>query len=98
MTSAELALDSVSRPRRGVRALEAQRVLELVTLRVAPAVAAGAIAALHMAQLGQGLLVFTCTLLIAQAMDRSHLPLHLMPATRVLIGITAPVIGIAIAW
>ena len=46
MTSAELAVGR--RPRRGLRALEAQRVIDLVTLRVAPALAAGAIAALHM--------------------------------------------------
>jgi exopolysaccharide biosynthesis polyprenyl glycosylphosphotransferase len=96
VTSAELAVGS--RPRRGLRALEAQRVIDLVTLRLAPAVAAGMIAALHMGQLGEGVLVFVSVLVAAQAMERSHLPLHLMPATRVVIGLAAPLVGGAIAW
>jgi exopolysaccharide biosynthesis polyprenyl glycosylphosphotransferase len=96
MTSAELAVGS--RPRRGLRALEAQRVIELVTMRVAPALAAGLIAALHVGRLGAGVLVFASVLLAAQAMERSQLPLHLMPATRVLIGLAAPLIGGAVAW
>jgi exopolysaccharide biosynthesis polyprenyl glycosylphosphotransferase len=96
MTSAELAIGS--RPRRGLRALEAQRVIDLVTLRLAPALAGGAIAALHMEQIGAGVLVFIAVFAAAQAMERSHLPLHLMPATRVLIGLAAPLIGVGVAW
>jgi len=96
MTSAELAAGP--RPRRGLRALEAQRVIGFVTLRLAPAVAAGLIAALHMRQFGEGVLVFACVLAAAQAMERSQLPLHLMPATRVMIGLAAPLVGAVAAW
>ena len=44
------------------------------------------------------MLVFVAVLAAAHAMELSHLPLHLMPATRVLIGLAAPLIGVAVAW
>jgi exopolysaccharide biosynthesis polyprenyl glycosylphosphotransferase len=97
MTSAELSA-AYPGSRRGVRALQAQRMIDLVALRLAPAVAAGLIAVQHTDSLGQGALVFACVFLATQALERSPLPLHLMPASRVILGIAAPVVGAGLAW
>jgi exopolysaccharide biosynthesis polyprenyl glycosylphosphotransferase len=83
---------------RGLRALEAQRMIDLFALRLAPSLAAGLIAYSHMDQLGQGLIVFACVLFATQAIERSDLPLHVMPASRVLLGVAAPVVGVGAAW
>ena len=97
MTSAEL--NTVDRGnRRGVRALEAQRMIDLIALRLAPSLAAGLIAYSHMGQIGEGLIVFTCVLIATQAIVRSQLPLHVMPASRVLLGLAAPLVGAGGAW
>ena len=82
----------------GLRALEAQRMIDWFTLRLGPSAAAGLIAYLHMGELGPGLIVFACVLVATQAIERSQLPLHLMPASRVLLGLAAPVAGAAAAW
>jgi exopolysaccharide biosynthesis polyprenyl glycosylphosphotransferase len=83
---------------RGLRALEAQRLIDCLALRLAPAVAAGLIAYSHMGSLGDGLIVFVSMLATLQVIERSHLPLHLMPATRIMLGIGGPVVGALIAW
>ena len=80
---------------RGLRALEAQRMIDWFTLRLGPSAAAGLIAYLHMGELGPGLIVFACVLVATQAIERSQLPLHVMPASRVLLGLAAPVAGAA---
>ena len=82
----------------GLRALEAQRMIDWFTLRLGPSAAAGVIAYLHMQKLGPALIVFACMLIATQAIERSQLPLHLMPASRVLLGLFAPVAGAAAAW
>jgi exopolysaccharide biosynthesis polyprenyl glycosylphosphotransferase len=97
MTSAELRI-ATRGTRRGLRALEAQRMIDLFALRLAPSAAAGLIAYSHMGQLGEGLIVFACVLVATQAIDRSQLPLHVMPASRVLLGLAAPLVGAAAAW
>ena len=61
MTSAELRTAGRGN-RRGLRALEAQRMIDLVALRLAPSAAAGLIAYSHMGELGEGLIVFACVL------------------------------------
>ncbi len=81
-----------------LRALEAQRMIDWFTLRLGPSAAAGLIAYLHMGELGPGLIVFACVLVATQAIERSQLPLHVMPASRVLLGLAAPVAGAAAAW
>ncbi len=97
MTSTEL--NTVDRGnRRGLRALEAQRIIDLIALRLAPSAAAGLIAYSHMGQVGEGLIVFACVLLATQAIERSQLPLNVMPASRVLLGLAAPMVGAAAAW
>jgi len=97
VTSAELhPADHGSR--RGVRALEAQRMIDLFALRLAPSLAAGLIAYSHMGQFGEGLIVFVCMLIATQAIERSQLPLHVMPASRALLAIVAPLAGAGTAW
>src|SRR5919106_174733 len=81
-----------------LRAMEAQRLIDLLALRVAPSVAAGLIAYSHMGELGEGLIVFAAVLAAAQLIDTSHFPLQLMPAARIALGLLAPVLGGAIAW
>ena len=96
MNSAELSSAFAGRDRRrALRALEAQRMIDLLALRVAPAVAAGLIAYLHIGELGEGLIVFACVFVATQAIERSQLPLHVMPASRVLLGMLAPLVGAA---
>ena len=62
MTAAELSNASRG-SRRGLRALEAQRMIDLLALRLAPSVAAGLIAYSHMGKVGEGLIVFACVLI-----------------------------------
>jgi exopolysaccharide biosynthesis polyprenyl glycosylphosphotransferase len=96
MTSAEL--NAVSRGnRRGLRALEAQRMIDLLALRLAPSVAAGLIAYSHMGAVGEGLIVFACVFAATQAIERSELPLNVMPASRVLLSLLAPLVGASAA-
>ncbi|HEY8001051.1 MAG: exopolysaccharide biosynthesis polyprenyl glycosylphosphotransferase [Vicinamibacteria bacterium] len=97
MTSAELRI-ATRGTRRGLRALEAQRMIDLFALRLAPSAAAGLIAYSHMGKLGEGLIVFACVLIATQAIERSQLPLHVMPASRILLGLAAPLVGAAAAW
>jgi lipopolysaccharide/colanic/teichoic acid biosynthesis glycosyltransferase len=81
----------------GLRALEAQRILELIALRITPAAAAGVIAYLHLGKPGFGLLVGGSMLAALELVERPSLPLQLMPAARFTLGFCAPLLGAAIA-
>src|SRR5919108_491969 len=82
-----------------LRALEGQRIVDWLTLRLAPAGAAGLIAYSHMHELGEGLIVLAAVLAASQLLvNRAHLPLDLMPAGRIVLGLAAPVMGGAVAW
>jgi hypothetical protein len=83
---------------RGLRALEAQRMIDLVALRLAPSIAGGLIAYSHMGSVEHGILVFVSIFAAAQLIERSSFPLHLMPAARILLGVLAPLVGGLIAW
>jgi exopolysaccharide biosynthesis polyprenyl glycosylphosphotransferase len=98
VTSRELS--TVARPglRRGLRALDAQRLIDFLTLRLAPSAVAGLIGYSHMDGVGQALIVFACVLIATQAIENPNLPIHLMPASRVLLALGAPVVGAAAAW
>jgi exopolysaccharide biosynthesis polyprenyl glycosylphosphotransferase len=98
LTSKELSLTARPSLRGGVRALEAQRLIDFLTLRLAPAVGAGLIAYSHMNEVGVGLIVFASILIASQVIENPNLPLHLMPASRILVGVAAPVIGVLAAW
>jgi exopolysaccharide biosynthesis polyprenyl glycosylphosphotransferase len=96
-TSARLASTS-THSRRGLRALEAQRMIDLCALRLAPSLAAGLIAFSHTRRPGDGLIVFFAVFVASAAGGRSGLPLNLMPATRILLGLAVPVVGVVTAW
>jgi lipopolysaccharide/colanic/teichoic acid biosynthesis glycosyltransferase len=98
VTSAELSSAVHGPRRRGLRALEAQRVSDVVALRLAPSIAAGLIASTSLTTIGQGLIVFACVLIATHVIASTQMPLHLMPASRVLLGIAAPVVGVGAAW
>jgi exopolysaccharide biosynthesis polyprenyl glycosylphosphotransferase len=87
-----------SRRRSRLRALEAQRLIDRLALRLAPSAAAGLIAYSHMGQIGVGLIVFAAMLAATQLVDSSRFPLALMPAARIAVALAAPVLGGAFAW
>src|SRR4051794_4787287 len=80
-----------------LRALEAQRLVSLIAFKVSPALAAGLIAYLHMRDVGSALLVTAAMLGALQLIERSTLPLGLMPAARLALGLCAPVLGAGLA-
>jgi lipopolysaccharide/colanic/teichoic acid biosynthesis glycosyltransferase len=81
-----------------MRALEAQRLLDWLTLRVAPAAAAGLISYSHIRELGEALIVFAGVLVATRALDGARFPLHLMRTARFLLAAAAPVLGSLAAW
>ena len=76
-----------------LRALEAQRLVSLIAYAISPALAAGLIAYVHMGDVGYALLVTIAMLAALQLVERSTLPLGLMPAARLGLGLLAPVLG-----
>ena len=97
MTAADLNPE-LPGSRRGLRTLQAQRIIDLITIRVAPALAAGLIAYSHLDSVGEGAIVLVAVLLASQVIDRAQLPLHLMPASRAVLYLAAPVGGALLAW
>jgi exopolysaccharide biosynthesis polyprenyl glycosylphosphotransferase len=93
-------LSTLARPglRGGLRALDAQRLIDFLTLRLAPSAAAALIGYSHLNEVGQGLIIFVCMLIATQAIEHPNLPLHLMPASRVLLAFVAPLGGAGAAW
>ena len=74
-------------------ALRAQGLMDLVGLRLAPALIAGVIAYLHSDHLGSAIIVFAAMLAALQIIERSSFPLALMPAARVGVSLAAPVLA-----
>jgi exopolysaccharide biosynthesis polyprenyl glycosylphosphotransferase len=70
--------------------------MDLVGLRVAPAVTAAVIAYLHSGHVGEALIVGAAMLAATQIIERSPLPLALMPAARFGLGLAAPVLAVAV--
>ena len=88
---------SESRWAPGLRALEAQRLLDLVALKAMPALAAGVIAYLHVTGAGYAVVLGVAMLAALQLVERSALPLDLMPASRITLGLVAPLVGVFLA-
>jgi len=80
---------------RPLGALRAQGLMDLVGLRLAPAVTAGVVAFLHSGRLGGSLIVFLAMFAGMQLIERSRFPLALMPAARIGMGFVAPVAAAA---
>src|SRR4051812_32290643 len=77
--------------------LSAQRKIEFLTLRLAPAVTAGLIARSHLNSEWQGILVFSCMLAAITLLRRPKYPLHLIPLASGLLYLVAPPLGAAAA-
>ena len=94
-------LDSASNTRVivpvALRALEAQRLVSLIALKANPAVAAGLIAYVHTGEAGFAVLVAAAMLGAFRFVERSTLPLGLMPAARLVLAVCGPVLGAAAA-
>lgn len=88
--------DSGERPRR-LGTLWAQGMVALIAHRLAPALAAGLIAASHLGSAGGGIVVAVAVFFASRLLDRSRLPLNLMPLARVLVRTAVPVVGAALA-
>jgi exopolysaccharide biosynthesis polyprenyl glycosylphosphotransferase len=82
---------------RPLGALRAQRLIDLIGLRFAPALTGAIVGYLHCHEVGTAVLIFACMLASAQLIERSGFPLALMPAARVALGVAAPAIGLGAA-
>jgi len=80
---------------RPMGALRAQNLMDVVGMRLAPALTAGIIAYLHSVDLGEAIIVFAAMLAAFQLVERSRFPMALMPAARLGVGLTAPVLAAA---
>lgn len=85
------------RPAPVLRALEAQRLLDLIALKLMPALSAGLIAYIHLGKAGYAVLLGGSMLAALQLVERCPLPLDLMPAARLTLALTAPVLGACLA-
>jgi exopolysaccharide biosynthesis polyprenyl glycosylphosphotransferase len=81
-----------------LRALEAQRLIDLLALRVAPSVAAGLIAYSHTGQPDESLIVSAAILAVSHLIAKSRFPVALMPTSRIVVALASPVLGGALAW
>lgn len=100
MTSASHELREVAQERGGfpyLSGLSAQRKIEFLTLRLAPAVTGGLIAYSHLRSEWQGLLVFACMLAAISLLRRPQYPFHLVPLASGLLYLAAPPLGAAAA-
>jgi exopolysaccharide biosynthesis polyprenyl glycosylphosphotransferase len=77
--------------------LSAQRKVELLTLRLAPAFTGGLIAYTHMHSEWQGLLVFACMFAAVSVLRRPKYPLHLIPLASAILYLLAPPLGASVA-
>jgi lipopolysaccharide/colanic/teichoic acid biosynthesis glycosyltransferase len=76
-------------------ALQTQRLIDTITLRLAPAVVAGLVAWLHLGSGGVAAIVALSMLASAQLIEGSGFPLSLLPVGRIVLLGAAPVLGAA---
>jgi lipopolysaccharide/colanic/teichoic acid biosynthesis glycosyltransferase len=96
LAAASHAVREASQPRGNfpyLSGLSAQRKIEFLTLRVAPALTGGIIAWHHFLSEWQGLLVFVCMFTTVMLLRRPQYPLHLIPLASAIIYLLAPPIG-----
>ena len=82
----------------GIGPLRAQRLLAIFSLRIAPALTAGAIVGSHTMRLGDGLLVAAAMLVAARTLDPGRELSRLMPLASLINWTLMPVAGLALAW
>jgi len=80
--------------RRRIRALDARRTIDLIALRIAPALS-GALIILSHAGLGRSAVVFAAMLVAGQLLERARFPLALVPTARIALAMLTPLIGVA---
>jgi exopolysaccharide biosynthesis polyprenyl glycosylphosphotransferase len=78
--------------------LEAQRLIDFCALRLAPAAAAGALLLAQTNDIVCGALIFATVLLFDSAISRLSYPLHLMPLSRALLVLLAPVAAALVVY
>jgi exopolysaccharide biosynthesis polyprenyl glycosylphosphotransferase len=83
-------------PHGWIRALAARRAIDMVGLRLAPAVTASLVIWSH-CSLGQGAVAFAAVLAAGQLLERSPFPLSLLPAARIALALAAPLFGLGAA-
>jgi exopolysaccharide biosynthesis polyprenyl glycosylphosphotransferase len=82
--------------KRWIRALGARRAIDLVGLRIGPALTAGLVIWSHCSP-GQGAVAFLAVLAAGQLLERSPFPLSLLPAARIGLALAAPLFGLGAA-
>lgn len=82
----------------GLPALKAQRLVDLITLRIAPAVAGALIAWSHSGSVGTAAIVLVSLVAASAVVERSPVPLHLIPGARFVLVAFGPVLGAAFVW
>jgi exopolysaccharide biosynthesis polyprenyl glycosylphosphotransferase len=75
----------------------AQRAIDVVAFRLAPAATAGLLAYAHVREVKVAVLVGLAILLGIHVTSRIRYPMHLMPAGRVALGVGGPILGALIA-
>ncbi len=91
------ARESSPRSLPSLTGISAQRISELVALRLAPALAAAAIAYTRLDSGWQALLVFACIFGLAVALRRPQYPMHLIPFASATLYLLAPLLGAGLA-
>jgi lipopolysaccharide/colanic/teichoic acid biosynthesis glycosyltransferase len=71
--------------------------MDLVALRIVPAVTGGLLAYGHVRELGSAVLVFAALLLGTFLIGRTRYPLHLMRGARIGVGLAGPLLGAVLA-
>jgi lipopolysaccharide/colanic/teichoic acid biosynthesis glycosyltransferase len=80
---------------RALGALRAQRLIDLVGLKLLPAGVGAAIALSHCPERGDAALVLVSMLGAGQLLEGSRFPLQLLPAARIALALSAPPLGAA---
>jgi lipopolysaccharide/colanic/teichoic acid biosynthesis glycosyltransferase len=73
--------------------VDARRLIDLITVRIAPAITGGLLTYSHVRELGTAVLVGVAILLATHLVDRIRYPLHLMPAARIVLALAVPMTG-----
>jgi exopolysaccharide biosynthesis polyprenyl glycosylphosphotransferase len=93
----DCSIRPATRPEPTLRALEAQRLIDLIGLKLVPALAAGLLAYAHLRNTGAAVLIAASMLAAPCLVARTELPIEMMSAARLALGLMTPVTGVALA-
>jgi exopolysaccharide biosynthesis polyprenyl glycosylphosphotransferase len=88
---------SGARPEPALRVIEAQRLIDLIGLKVMPALAAALLTYAHLRDMGAALLIAASMLAAPHLVTRTALPIEMMPASRLALALLTPLTGVALA-